>query len=187
MCMCARGSQWKDGWSNWGVTMGQENLVPKTQENPDQALLWEAACMLLGLGREWMAMGAVHHRFFWGPAWVALEMLLLGTLVMVGILPGSSVGNVWGSITTAFLAPGLPCECMWRHRAKCQVTSTSQAHCPRGPHLFIFLRSPRHHSLLSSSPAISLAGSPPVPPSQQNCSLCVFLRAPLQLWFLFCF
>lgn len=35
------------------------------QENPDQVLLHEASSVPLGLGWEWMAMGAVHHCFSW--------------------------------------------------------------------------------------------------------------------------
>lgn len=102
--------------------MDQESLVLKTRENPDQTLLWEAASVLLRLGREWMALGVMCHCFSWVPGshWKRWSW---GHWSWWG---DSSRGHLWRSVIPAFLVPGLPCECSWGHRAKSGVTSASQ-------------------------------------------------------------
>lgn len=120
-------------------------------------------------------------------AWFALEMPVLGTLVMVGRFRGSSGGHLWQSIITAFLVPGLPCECSWGHRAKSWVTSASQVTLTPGI--------PRSVSFLGLYDTIPFFPSLPQslwPALIRQFSLlsliaqCVgFLRAPLQLLLFF--
>lgn len=114
-CACACGSLWKQV-VELVSDYGPGERCPEDRRKS----CWEPPMGCLGWDRSGRPWGGASLLLL--GTWLALEMLLLGTL------GDSSVGCIWGSIITAFLAPALPCECIWGNRAKCQVTSASLAH-----------------------------------------------------------
>lgn len=165
--------------------MDRESLVLKTRENPDQTLLWEAASVLLRLGWEWVVLGVMCHCFSWVPG-LHWKRPSWGHWSWWG---DSAVprGHLWQSIITAFLVPGLPCECSWGHRAKSWVTSASQVTLTPGiPKSVSFLGL---YDTIPFFPALPQSVWPALIRLISLLSLiaqCVgFLRAPLQLLLFF--